>query len=267
MSDGFAGPRLSLQNVSVAPGRQPGLEKISFDLYPGEILAVQGDAGAGKTSLVRLLAGLQRPDSGKIVWHGKPVSLGAPQAAISFGISTVFETHALIPGLPIWRSLFLLHENRIGRRIGPVLILNKRQAREKARTVLAAAGVDTLDVDQPVTRLSLVQRRALAIARAVYFKTGLLVLDNVTSALSAGESDNLLEQIDSARKTGMSVIFCTANAEQADKVCDRGLILQQGRIRTLGKRFEAAEVKQRENAMRTSAGTKFRGRKLAPQAS
>ncbi|CUH65204.1 Ribose import ATP-binding protein RbsA [Thalassovita gelatinovora] len=267
MSDVFTAPRLSLQDLSVAAGPQTGLEKISFDLHPGEILAVLGENGAGKAALVRVLAGLRHPDGGKIVWYGKPVALGPPLAAISLGISTVWQAHALYPGLPVWRSLFLLHEDRIGRRIGPVLVLKKRQAREQSRTILAAAGIDGGDVDQPVSALSWAQQRALAIARAVYFKSSLLVLENVTSAVPEPEADRLLKQIDAARKTGMSVIFCTGHAEQAAQVCDQFVLLHKGRIQATGDKPEPADFKPCRAASPSPADAEIRRKTAASQAS
>jgi simple sugar transport system ATP-binding protein len=230
MSGPGTGYLLEVADVHKRFGQVTALSGVSFGIRQGEILALLGDNGAGKSTLIKILAGVYRPDEGHLAWKGEPVVIGSPRAALDLGISVVYQDLALVDTLSIYRNVFLGREDAVRSRRGGVPLLDVRRARREAESCLATLGVNVRSVAAKVRDLSGGQRQAIAIARAVYFQSELLILDEPTSALSLKESRRVMQYVTSARDAGVSVIIITHNVHSIHSIADQIVVLTRGSI-------------------------------------
>jgi simple sugar transport system ATP-binding protein len=220
-------PLLEIRGVTKAFGSVISLADISTTVRAGQVTCVLGDNGAGKSTFIKLLSGVYRPDQGELLMDGEPVRFGTPREALDAGIATVFQDLAVVPLMSIWRNFFLGSEPTKGR--GPLRRFDAEKAKQITRSEMADMGIDIRDVDQPVGTLSGGERQSVAIARAVHFGARLLILDEPTSALGVKQAGVVLKYIVQARDKGLGVIFITHNPHHASPVGDRFLLLKRGK--------------------------------------
>jgi simple sugar transport system ATP-binding protein len=220
-------PMLEIRNVTKTFGSVISLSEISTTVRAGQVTCVLGDNGAGKSTFIKTLSGVHRPDKGELLIDGKPVSFGAPRDALDAGIATVYQDLAMVPLMAIWRNFFLGSEPTKG--WGPFRRFDAETAKKTTRQEMKDMGIDIRDPDQPVGTLSGGERQCVAIARAVYFGARLLILDEPTSALGVKQSGVVLRYIVQAREKGLAVIFITHNPHHAYPVGDRFLLLKRGK--------------------------------------
>ncbi|MGH3565155.1 MAG: ATP-binding cassette domain-containing protein [Pseudonocardia sp.] len=206
-----------------------------LELYPGEVLAVIGDNGAGKTSLIKALCGALLPDSGEILLDGTPVHFTSPMDARRAGIETVYQTLAVAPGLDIAENLFLGREVRRPGFLGSLLrMLDRKHMRQVARRQMSELGISTLqDIGQTVESLSGGQRQGVAVARAAAFGSKVVILDEPTAALGVKEGDRVLQLIRDVRDHGLPVILVSHNIPHVFDIADRIHIQRLGRRATV----------------------------------
>lgn len=223
MSTNSAEPILSASGLIKRFGRVTALNGTDFELYPGEVLAVIGDNGAGKSSLIKCLSGAMVPDEGTMYLDGRPVQFKRPQEARSAGIETVYQTLAVAPALDIAANVFLGRERRRTGPLGSVLrMLDKPGMRRDAKIALDDLGIGTLqDITQAVETLSGGQRQAVAVARAAAFGSKLVILDEPTAALGVRESGQVLQMIRDLRDKGLPIILISHNMPHVFEVADR----------------------------------------------
>nr|WP_204354458.1 ATP-binding cassette domain-containing protein [Paracoccus saliphilus] len=224
-------PLLSARNLVKRYGRVTALDQADFDLYPGEILAVIGDNGAGKSSLIKALSGAVRPDEGEIRLDGKPISFGSPLDARKAGIETVYQTLALSPALSISDNMFMGREMRkpgfMGKWLG---MLDKPAMDDFSRQKLSELGLLTIqNINQPVETLSGGQRQGVAVARAAAFGSRVIILDEPTAALGVKESRRVLDLIQDVRARGIPIVLISHNMPHVFEVADRIHIHRLGR--------------------------------------
>jgi fructose transport system ATP-binding protein len=226
-------PILQGRGLTKKYGTVVALDHADFDLYPGEVLGVIGDNGAGKTSLIKALCGAVTPDHGEILLDGKPVHFRSPQDARSAGIETVFQNLALSPALSIADNMFLGREWRKPGVMGKFFRLMDRAGMQKfSRDKLSELGLMTIqNIDQPVETLSGGQRQGVAVARAAAFGSKVVIMDEPTAALGVKESRRVLELIRDVKRRGMPIILISHNMPHVFEVCDRI------HIHRLGKRL------------------------------
>jgi fructose transport system ATP-binding protein len=231
-------PMLVAKGLTKRFGRVTALEDANLELYPGEVLAVIGDNGAGKSSLIKCLSGAMVPDAGTIELDGQVVNFKRPNDARIAGIESVYQTLAVAPALDIATNLFLGREKRMKGPLGSVFrILDKSGMRREARRALDELGIGTLqDITQPVESLSGGQRQAVAVARA--FGSKVIILDEPTAALGVKESGLVLNMIRDLRSKGMPVILISHNMPHVFEVADRI------HIQRLGRRVAVVDPKQ-----------------------
>ncbi len=224
-------PILVASGLTKRFGRVTALEAADLDLSPGEVLAVIGDNGAGKSSLIKCLSGAMTPDSGHITLNGQQVLFKRPQDARAAGIESVYQTLAVAPALDIATNLFLGRELRKRGPLGSVFrMLDKSGMRKQARTALDNLGIGTLqDITQSVESLSGGQRQAVAVARASAFGSRVIILDEPTAALGVKESGQVLKMIRDLRDRGLPVILISHNMPHVFEVADRIHIQRLGR--------------------------------------
>lgn len=212
-------------------GRVVALDGADFALYPGEVLAVIGDNGAGKSSLIKCLSGAYQPDQGDILMDGEPVHFRGPQEARAVGIETVYQTLAVAPALDIASNLFLGREERKPGVLGSVFrMLDGASMRRKAKEQMTSLGIGTLqNMAQAVETLSGGQRQGVSVARAAAFGSKVIILDEPTAALGVRESTQVLKLIENLRERDMPVILISHNMPQVFEVADRIHVQRLGR--------------------------------------
>jgi fructose transport system ATP-binding protein len=231
----IAGPQpiLSAQGLQKRYGRVVALDNADFDLMPGEILAVIGDNGAGKTSLIKALCGAMIPDAGTIKLDGSPVHFRSPMEARLAGIETVYQNLALSPALSIADNLFLGREMRKRGLLGSVFrLLDRSSMNRLAREKLSELGLMTIqNINQSVETLSGGQRQGVAVARAAAFGSKVVIMDEPTAALGVKESRRVLELMLDVKRRGMPIVLISHNMPHVFEVADRI------HIHRLGKRI------------------------------
>ncbi|MCG5234608.1 ATP-binding cassette domain-containing protein [Xanthobacter oligotrophicus] len=232
---GVRRPLIEARGLVKRYGRVTALDHADFDLYPGEILAVIGDNGAGKSSLIRALSGALVPDEGEIRFDGKPVQFRSPLDAQAAGIETVYQSLALAPGLSIADNLFLGRELRKPGVLGSVFrMLDRKSMQRMAREKLTELGLMTVQsINQPVETLSGGQRQGIAVARATAFGSRVVILDEPTAALGVKESRRVLELILDVRRRGIAVVLISHNMPHVFEIADRIHIHRLGRRLTV----------------------------------
>jgi len=226
-------PILTARGLVKRYGRVTALDNADFDLYPGEILAVIGDNGAGKSSLIKAISGAVIPDEGEIKLDGKTVQFRSPMEAREAGIETVYQNLALSPALSIADNMFLGREVRKPGILGSVFRMLDRPAMEKrARDKLTELGLMTIqNINQAVETLSGGQRQGVAVARAAAFGSKVVIMDEPTAALGVKESRKVLELILDVRARGLPIVLISHNMPHVFEVADRIHIHRLGRRR------------------------------------
>lgn len=218
-------PILEARGLTKRFGGVTALNNVSFQLFPGEVLALAGDNGAGKSTLIKCISGVHPPEEGQILFEGREVQFTNPREARAAGIETIYQDLALADNLDVGANVFLGREP-MRRRFG-LPMLDRAKMRAEASTVL-----DTLDIhtalDRPVSALSGGQRQAVAIGRAIYWKARLLIMDEPTAALGVPEQRKVVELIQRLKAQGVAIIFISHNLGDIFAVSDRILVLLRG---------------------------------------
>ena len=224
-------PFLTARGLVKRYGRVTALDNADFDLYPGEILAVIGDNGAGKSSLIKAICGAVIPDAGEITLEGKVLKFRSPMEARDAGIETVYQNLALSPALSITDNMFLGREIRMPGILGSLFRMLDRPAMEKrARDKLTELGLMTIqNISQAVETLSGGQRQGVAVARAAAFGSKVVIMDEPTAALGVKESRRVLELILDVKRRGLPIVLISHNMPHVFEVADRIHIHRLGR--------------------------------------
>lgn len=218
------GPIVELVNVKKRFGQVNALRGVTCDFHRGEVTALVGDNGAGKSTLTKILCGVYPPDEGRFLFDGVDRHWSNPVEAREAGIETVYQDLALVESMSIARNFFLAKEIKKG--FG---ILDHQKMAADALEGVRDLGINLPDANRAVQFLSGGQRKSIAIARSLYFKPKMLILDEPTAALSIKESNVVLEHVAEVRNRGIPVVFITHNIHLIYPVADRFVILEQGR--------------------------------------
>lgn len=223
-------PVLEVRSMSKSFGPVRALSDVSLTLHPGEVLGLLGDNGAGKTTLVKCLAGILKPDDGRIFIHGQEVEIHDPEGARRIGIETVHQNLALVPVLDVGANMFLNRE-RTARAPGLSWVgwLSKRRMYREAREILDRFHVSIPSVRQRVDRLSGGQRQAVAVSRAVEWGDDIVLLDEPTAALGVEQSAVILDLIRKLSEQEVAVLLISHNMQHVVDVCHRAVVLRHGR--------------------------------------
>lgn len=220
-------------------GHVTAIDHSDFELRKGEILAVIGDNGAGKSSIVKAICGATIPDAGEVLIDGQQVNFTSPMDARNMGIEIVYQTLAMSPALSIADNMFMGREIRRSGFRGKWLRQLDRPAMEKfARDKLTELGLMTVQsITQAVETLSGGQRQGVAVARAAAFATKFIIMDEPTAALGVKESRRVLELIQDVKSRGIPIILISHNMPHVFEVADRI------HIHRLGKRLTIIDPK------------------------
>lgn len=219
-------PVLEAHGVSKHYGSVQALDGADFAAYPGEIVALIGDNGAGKSTMIKILAGAVRPDRGVITVDGEVVHLASPLDAREHGIETVYQDLALAPDLDAAANLHLGRELYL---VPFLHVLNQRKMRARAVEAFASLGIELPDVRAPVGTLSGGQRQSVAVARAVAYASKVIFMDEPTAALGVVQRGRVLENMRRVRDRGIAVVLVSHNMPEVMAVTDRIEVLRLGR--------------------------------------
>jgi simple sugar transport system ATP-binding protein len=243
-----AEPLLEARGLVKTFGRVHALRGANFAVYPGEVVALIGDNGAGKSCLVKCLSGVLQPDAGQILMDGRPVRIESPLSAMRMGIETVYQDLALADDLEASANLYL------GREIlktGPLRllgVLDRARMRSAATDAFAELGIELQDVRAPIVSLSGGQRQSVAVARSVVWASKVVLLDEPTAALGVVQRAHVLDVIRRVRDRGVAVVLISHNMPEVREVADRIEVLRLG-VRVARFRSADATLEQLVGAM------------------
>jgi ABC-type sugar transport system ATPase subunit len=216
---------LSLRGVTKRFGPVQALSRIDIDIPAGQVTALAGDNGAGKSVTIKTIAGLWEPDEGELLWEGKPVHFHGPRETEAAGITTIYQDLALCENLDIVQNMFLGHEQLRH------LLLDEGSMELAAKNTLKELSVTTIrSIRQPVASLSGGQRQSVAVAKAVMSKAKLVILDEPTAALGVAQTRMVLSLIKRLAAQGVAVMVVSHNLNDVFEVADRIVILYLGRM-------------------------------------
>ena len=218
-----AGPAVKMTAISKAFGGVQALSDVDFSAAFGEIHALVGENGAGKSTILKILRGVHVPDHGQIAIGGVPLTTHTSEAARRLGIAMIFQEMSLVPSLSVAQNVFLAREALNG-----AGLIDDREAERSTRALLDQLAVD-IDPRATVGSLSTGQRQLTEIAKALSQDAHVLVLDEPTSALSASETDVLFAFLKRIRREGVCVIYVSHRMEEVFAIADRATVLRDGR--------------------------------------
>ncbi|WP_298454650.1 sugar ABC transporter ATP-binding protein [uncultured Cellulomonas sp.] len=216
-------PAVEMTGISIEFPGVKALDGVDFRLYPGEVHSLMGENGAGKSTLIKALTGVYGIDSGRITVYGEPKTFSGPAQAQEAGISTVYQEVNLCENLSVAENIMLGHEPRRGGRI------DWRSLRREAGTYLARLGLD-IDPRSALGSHSLAIQQLVAISRAMVVDAKVLILDEPTSSLDAGEVAQLFAVMRSLRDQGVAILFVSHFIEQVYEISDRLTVLRNGQL-------------------------------------
>lgn len=222
-------PVLQAIGIQKSYGSVCAIENIDFEIYPGEVVALLGDNGAGKSTFIKILSGVVRQSRGQLLMDGRSVQFASPMEARAYGVETVYQDLALAPDLDITANIFLGREILRGGILGRLGFLSKREMQSQIGGKLGQLKVNIQSVSQPVSDLSGGQRQAVSILRAASWGQKLVIMDEPTAALGVEESAKVLDLIKQVKARGIPVILVTHTLPYAFDVADRIVILRLGK--------------------------------------
>ena len=228
----MSAPVLSVRGVTKRFGGLTAVNDVSFDVVPGEVVALLGDNGAGKSTLIKCVSGVHVPDAGEIRLEGRPSTFATPIAGRNAGIETIYQDLALANNLDVPANIFLGRELKVRHLGGLVRTLDEAAMLGAAETALDALDIHFPSLTRPIESLSGGQRQAVAIARAVYWEAKLMIMDEPTNNLGVPEQQKVLDLIRRLRDQGVPVILITHTLPDVFAVSDRLIVMHRGRMVT-----------------------------------
>ena len=216
------------KNITKRYGNLIALDNVDFHIAPNEVVGLLGDNGAGKSTLIKMMSGVVEPNQGNIFIEGKKTKIkNRKESEEIAGIETIYQNSALCDDMTIMRNIFM------GREITNYFGFMNHKKMDEISTEVLTTGIEIAGIDSPskeIGALSGGQKQAVAIARAVYFKRKILLLDEPTSALSVRETEKVLSYVTDLKKENVSSVIVTHNLYHAFQVCDRFVVMSHGKV-------------------------------------
>ncbi|MFI0844630.1 ATP-binding cassette domain-containing protein [Mesorhizobium sp. IMUNJ 23232] len=231
----MAAPIIEIRNLQKWYSGVHALKNVSLDIYPNEALGLVGDNGAGKSTLINILSGTQKPDGGEIRLEGQPVRFSNPRDAMDRGIETIYQYNSMVPTMTIARNVFIGREPLKMSMFG-IGILDQEKMRSESVKAIADVDLHLRSPDALVGELSGGQRQGVAIARAMHFKSKVMILDEPTNHLSVKETNKVIGFVRGLKAQSVTGVFISHNMHHVFECCDRIVAMARGEI-VLDKRI------------------------------
>ncbi|RWM24446.1 ATP-binding cassette domain-containing protein [Mesorhizobium sp.] len=226
---------ISVRNLHKWYSGVHALKGVTLDFRRGEALGLVGDNGAGKSTLINILSGVHRADRGEIKVEGREVSIATPRDAMDLGIETIYQYNSMVPTMSIARNLFIGREPTRFSVLGVGILDQKKMAEESIRAI-ANVDLHLRSPDALVGELSGGQRQGVAIARAMHFKSKVMILDEPTNHLSVKETNKVIGFVRGLKEQGVTGVFISHNMHHVFDCCDRVVAMARGEV-VLDKRI------------------------------
>jgi simple sugar transport system ATP-binding protein len=231
---------ISVRNLHKWYSGVHALKGVTLDFRRGEALGLVGDNGAGKSTLINILSGVQRANEGEILVEGVKVDIATPRQAMNLGIETIYQYNSMVPTMSIARNLFIGREPMRFALFGIGVLDQKKMAADSVRAI-ADVDLHLRSPDALVGELSGGQRQGVAIARAMHFKSKVMILDEPTNHLSVKETKKVIGFVRGLKEQGVTGVFISHNMHHVFECCDRVVAMARGEI-VLDKRIEETSI-------------------------
>lgn len=221
-------PFLSVDGFEKSYGGLKAIDRVSLDIDRGEVIALVGDNGAGKSTFIKMICGALKPDAGEIRVEGRLTEFRGPRDATAVGIETVHQSLGLVDALTVPENVYLGRETE-KRIFGFIRQLDRAAMRERTRELLKRFSISVPKLNEPVHRLSGGQRQTIAISRLLLGEPKMLIMDEPMAALGVDEGQRVLELIESLKREGIAVLVISHNLEHVFSIADRVAVLKNGR--------------------------------------
>jgi simple sugar transport system ATP-binding protein len=235
-------PVIEVKNLHKWYSGVHALKGVSLNVERGEALGLVGDNGAGKSTLINILSGLHRQDEGEVIVDGKPVEITNPKDAMALGIETIYQYNSMVPIMSIARNLFIGREP-VSWSFAGLGWLDQKKMREESVKAIADVDLHLRSPDALVGELSGGQRQGVAIARAMHFKSKVMILDEPTNHLSVKETAKVIGFVKGLKEQGVTAIFISHNMHHVFACCDRVVAMALGQV-VLDKRIEETNIEE-----------------------
>jgi simple sugar transport system ATP-binding protein len=222
-------PIISIRDVHKWYSGVHALKGVSLDIYPNQALGLVGDNGAGKSTLISILSGLQKRDGGEILLEGDAIDFANPRDAMDRGIETIYQYNSMVPTMSIARNVFIGREPLKYALFG-IGIIDQKKMRKESIQAIADVDLHLRSHDAILSELSGGQRMGVAIARAMHFKSKVMILDEPTNHLSVKETRKVIGFVRSLKDQGITGIFISHNMHHVFECCDRVVAMARGEI-------------------------------------
>lgn len=252
----------SLLQVTEITKQYPGVlaaSKVSFRLDGGEILGLVGKNGAGKSTVIKLLAGIIRPDSGSIAVEGEPIVLANPHDATVLGLSFVHQEFAIAPGLSVAENILL----GLGYPKQTLGTIDAKLLNKTARLMLQEIGLSSVDPSSQIDGLSIAEQRMVMIARGLAAKARVLVLDEPTASLTNSEVTNLFRVLRKLAELGTAIIYVSHRLDEIFAITDRVVVMRDGQVKYDGETKKLDRAKLIEHIIGDASGVDIEHRRAA----
>ena len=225
----MAAPIISVRDMHKWYSGVHALRGVSLDFAANEAVGLVGDNGAGKSTLINILSGAQTASDGEIAMDGTPVKIRTPRDAMNLGIETIYQYNSMVPTMSIARNLFIGREPLKFSLFGLGIMDRKKMAEESMRAI-ADVDLHLRSPDALVGELSGGQRQGVAIARAMHFKSRVMILDEPTNHLAVKETGKVISFVRGLKNLGITAIFISHNIHHVFDCCDRIVAMARGQI-------------------------------------
>ncbi|WP_299479434.1 sugar ABC transporter ATP-binding protein [uncultured Roseibium sp.] len=234
-SDGTVGPVLSLTGISKSFPGVKALNDISLELFPGEVTALVGENGAGKSTIVKILTGIYQPDEGEISIAGTPVTFPTAQDAGRAGVTAIHQETVLFDELSVAENIFIGHAPRT--RLG---LIDRKAMIEKARELLERIGA-RIEATVTLKDLGIANKHLVAIARALSIDASIVIMDEPTASLSHKEIEETYELVERLKAEGKAILFISHKFDEIFRIADRYTVFRDGQMVGAGRIAEVSE--------------------------
>ena len=222
-------PILRAVDLTKRFGGLVAVDHASLDIFPGEVVGLVGDNGAGKSTFIKMISGVYQPDDGEIYFEGQKVTFAGPSRARDLGIETIYQDLALAENLDVGANIFLGREVLRSYFGGLIHTVDRQKMLDESEKVLSRLDIHVPSLTQQIRNLSGGQRQTVAIARSIYWNARLMIMDEPTAALGVAEQHKVLTLVRTLAEQNVPVIIISHNMQDVFAVADRIVILRRGK--------------------------------------